>query len=945
MREVASAQSELLEGFDASSQQRQQLNMQITSEMVTAARAQEQSQLKLDVIHYAVASIDANVQKDLSERIKDVAAKKLAKYDKLSKDCLRALFVTDSEIDKKEIENQKGQVIHNSCDWVLKEFQRLLCREPSCLVWLHGNPGKGKTMIALALVDFLIAEMVPDTLLAYYFCDNTSDKRNSLLQVLKSLLRQALLHAQHHNDTTADSLLDSFDKKGDLMFSSIEALWIELQKLLRSDRLKEACFIVDGLDECDQTSLETFLSLIGAEGLLGASDSSNDLVCRVKWVFVSRNERIIREQLMAIWPVYVIALDANARHVSRAVDEFIDLKVEQLSKLKRYKPELKDFVARTLKSKADDTFLWVSLACRELLKPKVSSINTKLVLGKLPAGLSEIYGRIYDQVMENEYPEMVQFAVRILQSVVLAKRPLVLEELAITAGLPEEARDDNEQLAEYVEQCGSFLVLKTYSPQLRQIHFVHQSAKEYLLQLRPDGIFSSDRTIENGEIAVRCLDYLDNIDLSVADIHPADLLKCKYSAGLQYPLRYWLDHGNLASNRMLHEYKLRGKIFTRESMSWRRWAHRFAFTSDQLIVLRDEGFIQFDYELAHFAAFHGAKWILQPLFERGELASLRITRGRTVLEWATLGGQLETVLWLFDHGWNPRSNPSAGEAALIVAATTDSYAIAELLLNHGVNSNALSRDHRISALTAAARKNPRLVDLLLKFKADIEFRFPNGDTPLSRSVYQNEHAASVSLLQNGAYPNAPVHTSTFLLTSLSSKTGGPDTRSREGSPPLFWALTNGNGRLVSELMAHGADPNTPNEKGDTALHLAAREGCLDEIHSLLSLGALINCINDDGHTPIHYATFGGWPEAAKALLAHGARESDFANARDIFNEGNLPQVAGESRTWKWEGQELICRGSGRRMDFAIDIGQFTDLPQTGSFFDSAVSDFDLSRVT
>jgi ankyrin repeat protein len=138
-------------------------------------------------------------------------------------------------------------------------------------------------------------------------------------------------------------------------------------------------------------------------------------------------------------------------------------------------------------------------------------------------------------------------------------------------------------------------------------------------------------------------------------------------------------------------------------------------------------------------------------------------------------------------------------------------------------------------------------------------------------------------------------------------------------------------------MAHGADPNTCNEKGSTALHIAAREGCLDGIHSLLSLGALINCTNDDGYTPIHYATFGGWPEAAKALLAHGARESDFAKARDIFNEGNLAQVAEDSRTWKWEGQELISRRSGRRVDSVIDIGQFTDLPQTGSFFDTTVS--------
>jgi len=44
MHEVASAQSGLIQDFDASSQQNQLLNMQISSEMATVARNQEQFQ-------------------------------------------------------------------------------------------------------------------------------------------------------------------------------------------------------------------------------------------------------------------------------------------------------------------------------------------------------------------------------------------------------------------------------------------------------------------------------------------------------------------------------------------------------------------------------------------------------------------------------------------------------------------------------------------------------------------------------------------------------------------------------------------------------------------------------------------------------------------------------------------------------------------------------------
>lgn len=52
-------------------------------------------------------------------------------------------------------------------------------------------------MIAVALVDYLAVAPTPDNLLAYYFCDNTTDRRNSLVQVMKSLLWQTLLYARH----------------------------------------------------------------------------------------------------------------------------------------------------------------------------------------------------------------------------------------------------------------------------------------------------------------------------------------------------------------------------------------------------------------------------------------------------------------------------------------------------------------------------------------------------------------------------------------------------------------------------------------------------------------------------------------------------------------------------------------------------------------------------
>ncbi|KAN0098277.1 hypothetical protein V8E51_013940 [Hyaloscypha variabilis] len=77
-----------------------------------------------------------------------------------------------------------------------------------------------------------------------------------------------------------------------------------------------------------------------------------------------------------------------------------------------------------------------------------------MVLQRLPAGITRLYDRTYEQFMSNEFVEMVDYAKEILRSVTLAIRPLTLGELAVLADLPvSDCEKDFEQVEEYVEQC------------------------------------------------------------------------------------------------------------------------------------------------------------------------------------------------------------------------------------------------------------------------------------------------------------------------------------------------------------------------------------------------------------------------------------------------------------------------------------------------------------
>ena len=74
--------------------------------------------------------------------------------DKLNK-CLGDLRSTDPRHDKKRIEDTNSGLLEDSYRWILEnsDFQRWRNDEQSRLLWIKGDPGKGKTMLLCGIVD------------------------------------------------------------------------------------------------------------------------------------------------------------------------------------------------------------------------------------------------------------------------------------------------------------------------------------------------------------------------------------------------------------------------------------------------------------------------------------------------------------------------------------------------------------------------------------------------------------------------------------------------------------------------------------------------------------------------------------------------------------------------------------------------------------------------
>lgn len=260
----------------------------------------------------------------------------------------------------------------------------------------------------------------------------------------------------------------------------------------------------------------------------------------------------------------------NSDYVAKAVNGFIHVKVEELARRKNYEPDctLKSFVEEALRQRSEGTFLRAALAFRELRKP-VQAFNTRSILMKLPSGLTKLYGRIMEQVMNNEDKELAALTKEILRPVTVAFRPLTLEELAVAAEPPMECRHNGMTLIKYVDQCGSFLTIRQDT-----VHFVHQSAKEYLLYPGNTVIFLPGLGEENKMIAYRCFQYIctdafsEHLDGRTPPAEELEIVTRNTS------VLHWMDHGRAASLDIAELFNLEEQFF-KHSRLRSIWFHAY----------------------------------------------------------------------------------------------------------------------------------------------------------------------------------------------------------------------------------------------------------------------------------------------------------------------------------------------------------------------------------
>ncbi|KAI1725474.1 ankyrin repeats (3 copies) domain-containing protein [Ditylenchus destructor] len=263
--------------------------------------------------------------------------------------------------------------------------------------------------------------------------------------------------------------------------------------------------------------------------------------------------------------------------------------------------------------------------------------------------------------------------------------------------------------------------------------------------------------------------------------------------------------------------------------------------------------------------------------------------GQTPLMYAIQANQLSIVRFLLKIGVDPSARDMCGNNAFHYAALASVSMLEALWEVEAARPlvNLMNNDGYTPVLLTIRYANPRCLNSLLGFGAELNFRVQGAKNPLFEAVQSKSKSieviralleASPNLLNhideatgNTVIHNALYKTPLMGVLFLKHKEMNLNAKNKAGLTALHQYTTRGDIGMIVTLASYNCDLNVVNDSGNTALHLAVSKRFLHITRLLLCLGADPNISNEHGDTPRHLAALLNENQLVRSLVICGAK--------------------------------------------------------------------------
>ncbi|KAF8463221.1 ankyrin repeat-containing domain protein [Russula ochroleuca] len=748
------------------------------------------------------------------------------------------------------------------------------------LLWIRGNPGAGKSILCSTIIeDIKSMREASSVLIAYHYFDFKDASKRDLRGLLASLLFQLCNESDHCRDVLYNLYTSCHNGSEQ---PSDAALARCLRNMLELPGQLPTFLIIDALDECPNTTgtpsaREEVLDFL--EDLVGSS-FSNLFIC-----ITSRPEQDIQSVLNPLTcPSRRVSLHEEGGQ-REDIKSYVYSFVHKDRAMRRWREEDRNLVITTLIERAGGMFRW-ALCQLDTLRRCISS-SIRKALNELPTTLDETYERALQEIPK----EKRQHAHRLFQCLVVAIRPLRVEELAelfaiefgADAGpnLKEGWRPENAE-DEVLSACSTLIAI-IENEGSKIVQFSHFSVKEFLtsdrLQTSEMGNirhFHTPLDAAHTILARACLTVLlqldENMDKKRLETFPLAF----------YAARHWVDHAKYedVASRIQDAME---ELFNPNKpylAAW-TWIHDMdSYQVREIIDDLEERPTRPEGTALYYAVLCGFSGLANYLIiTHGENVNAECGKHGTPLHAASYKGHTDTARLLLAHGVDVNTTDESKRTSL--RSADNGLDVMWLLREHGADVDSYYDEAGLLSHEASLRVRADVIHLLLQHDPEVK---KYKRTPLC-SAYDGGHLDAMRLLlEHGAdvdvhYNKAGLllHYASFcgqvdVIHLLIQHNADVNAGTDSNVTPLHAASMRGQARAAELLLEHEAIVNAQDKTHSTPLYNASEYGYLEVVQILLGHRADVDIRGRNDRTPVQVATSNGHVEVAQLLLEHGTEK-------------------------------------------------------------------------